>query len=429
MVEHKINVEYISRVEGEGAIDLFVSGDGELKDVNVRIYEPPRFFEAFMVGRKYDELMELAARICGICPVSHEISALRAVEDAMGIEVSEETKKLRKLLAMSAYVSSHVLSIYFLTLPDYYGCNDLFEVAKENPRLFKKGLELKKLGNDLTQLIGGKSVHPVTAVVGRFTNTITKKDADVLRRRFLEAKNDALETVDLFKELDIPKFTRKCEHVALHRPDGYAINEGRLATTEGVLASQRDYRAYIEETQVPHSTGKHSTIKGRSSFLVGPLARVNINFDQLSADAKKAAKSAGLSIPDFSPFNSPLARAIEVVHCFDECVEILETMPYSEDPKPVKVKAGEGYAITEAPRGVNYHHYSLNRNGVTTHVDITPPTAQNYKNMEMDLWEFVPPMLDLPDEEIAHKCEMLIRTYDPCISCSVHTVKIHKIKG
>jgi sulfhydrogenase subunit alpha len=428
MSERKINVDYISRVEGQGGIDLYVTRDGELRDAKVRIFEPPRFFEAFMVGRKYDELMELAARICGICPVSHEISALRAVEDALGVEVSEATKRVRKLMAMSALISSHVLSVYFLTLPDYFGGRDLIEVAGENPGLLKRGLELKRLGNDLTELIGGRSVHPVTAVVGGFTNSISKGDADAMRKRLIEAKSDSLETVDLFKELDIPEFARKCEHVAISRPDSYAINEGQLASTEGIYAPQREYRRFIKEDQVPHSTGKHSTVKERESFLVGPLARVNINFKQLSPDAREAAKSAGLRVPDYSPFRSPLARAVEVVHCINECIEILEAMPYHEEPVQVKIRAGDGYAITEAPRGVNYHHYTLKRGGITTKVDLVPPTCQNYRNMEMDLKELVPPILDLQDKEIAQRCQMLIRAYDPCISCSVHAIRIHEVK-
>jgi len=427
MSKHRITVDYISRVEGQGALDLWVSRDGELRDVKLRIYEPPRFFEAFMVGRKWHELMELAARICGICPVAHEITALRAVEDAMGLGVSDATRRVRKLLAMSAIISSHVLSMYFLTLPDYFGCRSLLEVAREHGNLLRRGLRLKKLGDDLTELVGGRSVHPVTAVLQRFTNTISKGEAEAMKRRFIEAKSDALETVALFGELDVPKFVRKCEHIALSRPDGYAINEGYLTSTEGLHAPQKEYRCYVKETQVPHSTAKHSTVKGRS-FLVGPLARVNLNFDKLSHDAKDAAQSVGFKPPSFSPFHSPIARAIEVVHCIDECIEILDTMPYREEEKAVDARAGEGFAVTEAPRGINYHNYRLDRRGVVIKADIVPPTCQNCRNIEMDLWEFVPQMLDLPDKEIAQKCEMLIRTYDPCISCSVHTIHIHKVK-
>jgi coenzyme F420-reducing hydrogenase alpha subunit len=428
MSERNVNVDYISRVEGQGAIDLLVSGGGELRDVKVRAYEPPRFFEALMVGRKYHEVMELAARICGICPVSHEVSALRAVEAAIGLEVSEATRRMRKLLAMSAVISSHALSIYFLTLPDYLGAGDMLEAAKEHGALLKRGLALKKLGNDLTELIGGRSVHPVTAVVGRFTNMVTRAEADAMRRRFEEAKDDALETVSLLGSLEIPKFSRECEHIALSQPDEYAFNEGFLTSTRGIHAPQREYRKYIEEKQVRNSTGKHSAVRGRSSFLVGPLARVNLNFDRLSPDARKAARSAGFRAPSFNPFHSPMARALEIVHCIDECAELLDTMPYSEKEQTINVKAGEGYAITEAPRGINYHNYALDRNGVVTRADIVPPTCQNYANMEMDLWKFVPELLDLPDEEIAHRCEMLIRAYDPCISCSVHSIRIHEVK-
>jgi len=428
MSDRSVNVDYIARVEGQGAIDILVSGEGELRDVKVRAYEPPRFFEALMVGRKYHEVMELAARICGICPVSHEVTALRAVEDALGLEVSDATRRMRKLLAMSAVISSHALSIYFLTLPDYLGTRDMLEAAKKHGALLKRGLALKKLGNDLTELIGGRSVHPVTAVVGRFTNTVTRAEADGVRRRLVEAKDDALETVSLLGNLEIPKFSRECEHVALSKPDEYAFNEGFLASTGGIHAPQREYRRYIEEKQIPHSTGKHSTVKGRGSFLVGPLARVNINFDRLSPDARKAARSAGFKAPSFNPFHSPMARALEIVHCVDECVEILNTMPYSEKEPAINVRAGDGFAITEAPRGINYHNYALDRNGVVTRADIVPPTCQNYANMEMDLWKLVPELLDLPDEEIAHRCEMLVRSYDPCISCSVHSIRIHEVK-
>lgn len=426
MAAPSVKVEYISRIEGQGGIDLWVSQDGELQDVKVRVFEPPRFFEALMLGRKYYEVMELAGRICGICPVSHQITALRAVEDALKLEVSEATRKLRKLLALSAIISSHVLSIYFLTLPDYLGYPDLIEASRHHGSLLKRALKLKKIGNDLTELIGGRSVHPVTAVLGRFTNTISKPEADSIRRQLIEAKSDALETVALLGQFEIPEFSRKCEHVALGLPDEYAVNDGYVISTEGLSIAQKDYRNFIEETQVPYSTGKHSKVKGRNSYLVGPLARVNLNFDKLSPDAKHAAISAGFKAPSFNPFHSPLARAVEIVHCFDECVDLLENLPYEEHEKKIDVKPGNGFAITEAPRGMNYHNYTIDRNGTVAGADIVPPTCQNYKNIEMDLWKLVPQLLDQSEEIIAHRCEMLVRAYDPCVSCSVHALKIHK---
>ncbi|MBS7619659.1 Ni/Fe hydrogenase subunit alpha [Candidatus Bathyarchaeota archaeon] len=423
-----INMNYLTRVEGQAALDIWISGTSEVRDLKLRVFEPSRFFESFVIGRRYDELMELAARICGICPVSHEITALRAVENAMGLEVSEATRKLRKLMALSAFVSSHALSIYFLTLPDYLGYSDLAEASKEHGELLKSALKLKKLGNDLTELIGGRSVHPVTAVIGRFTNTISKGEANIMIKRCEEAKADAFETIELFKELEIPKFNRKCEHIALNQPNEYAINEGYVKSTESLYIPQEEYRNRVEESQIPYSHSKPSTVKGRSSYLVGPLARVNINFEHLSEDARNAANSVGFKIPSFNPFYSPIARAVEIVHSLDECIELLETMPYKEDEKRIRVKTGKGCAITEAPRGMNYHSYLLDDRGIVVKADIAPPTCQNHGNIEMDLRELLPLLLDLPDEEIAKKCGMLIRSYDPCISCSVHTVNIHRTR-
>ena len=423
-----ININYLTRVEGQAALDIWISGNSDLRDLKLRVFEPPRFFESFMIGRRYDELMEIAARICGICPVSHEITALRAVENAIGLEVSEATRKLRKLMALSAIMSSHALSIYFLTLPDYLGYSDLVEASKDNGELLKSAIKLKKLGNDLTELVGGRSVHPVTAVVGGFTNTIPREEAKKMIKQCEEAKVDALETIELFKQLEIPKFKRKCEHIALNQSNEYAINEGYVKSTEGLYIPQEEYRKHIEECQIPYSNCKQSNVKGRASYLVGPLARVNINFEQLSKDARNAANSVGFKFPSFNPFHSPIARAVEIVHSIDECIEILDSMPYKEDEKRIRIKAGKGCALTEAPRGINYHSYLLDDRGIVIKADIAPPTCQNHRNIEMDLREFIPQLLDLPDEEVAKKCGMLIRSYDPCISCSVHTVNIHRTR-
>ena len=425
----KIAVDYITRIEGQGSLNIRISGDGEVEELKLSIFEPPKFFEAFLVGRKFDEVMELTSRICGICPVTHQITALKSVEDAMDLESSSQTRDLRKLLAMSGHISSHVLSMYFLSLPDFLGYRSVIEMAKDHLGLLKRGLRLKKLGNDLTELIGGRSVHPVTAVLRGFTKIPSRNEMASMKKQLSDAKNDALETIDMFAEIEIPLFTRKCEHLALSNPDGYAINDGRLTSTEGLNITPKEYRNYVEEKQVPYSTAKHSTVKSRKSYLTGPLARVNLNFNNLSEDAKKAARSVGFTPPSFNPFHSHLARAIEVVNHIDESIEIIDGLSYREEDLSVSVKSGEGYAITEAPRGINYHNYRLNKNGVVQKAEIVPPTCQNTKNIEMDLWQFVPQLLDLSNDEITHLCEMLIRAYDPCISCSVHCLKlnIHKV--
>jgi sulfhydrogenase subunit alpha len=256
-----IEVNYIARVEGRGALNISISKEGKIQDLQFRIHEPPRFFEAFLIGRRYTEMMELTSRLCGICPVAHQITALRAVENAIGLEPSEQTKDLRKLLALSAHIQSHVLSMYFLSLPDLLGYESTLAMTKDHLDVIKRGLKLKKLGNDLSDLIGGRAVHPVTAVVGGFTALPNKNKLQAIRKRLVEAKNDAFETVDLFSKLKIPQFVRKCEHIAISNPKSYAINIGRLRSTEGLNIHESEYRDYISEKQVPYSTALHSQFK------------------------------------------------------------------------------------------------------------------------------------------------------------------------
>jgi sulfhydrogenase subunit alpha len=415
-----IDVNYLARVEGRGALNVNISKDGKIEKLQFRIYEPPRFFESFLIGRKYDEVMELTSRICGICPVAHQLTALRAIENAMGIEPSKQTQDLRKLMAISAHIQSNVLSMYFLSLPDLMGFESIIAMAKDHLDIVKRGLKLKKLGNDVTDLIGGRAVHPVTAIVGGFTSIPTKNQIDKIRKRLLNTKKDAFETVNLFSNVKIPDFTRKCEHIAISDPNYYAINKGRLKSTDGLNIEEMEYRDYISEKQVSYSTALHSQVKNRNSFMVGPLPRVNLNFDQLSSDAKNAAEDSGIKFPNYNPFTSHLARAIELVHDIDESIEIIDRLPLKEESREIVCRSGFGAAITEAPRGSLYHSYDLDSNGIVKGADLVPPTAHNAYNIEKDINEFVITILDKPIDEITLQCEMLIRAYDPCISCSSH---------
>ncbi|MCW4021217.1 MAG: Ni/Fe hydrogenase subunit alpha [Candidatus Bathyarchaeota archaeon] len=419
-----ITVDYISRVEGQGALNIGISAEGDVKEVQLRIFEPPKFFESFLVGRRFDEAMELTSRICGICPVAHQITALRAVENAMEVTISDQTRDLRKLLAISGHISSNVLSMYFLALPDLFGYESAIAMVQDHPSVVKRGLRLKKLGNDLADLIGGRAVHPVTAVVKGFTKIPSRKHLETFRKRLEDAKENAVETVEMFAGLEMPDFIRKCEHIALSDPKEYAINEGRLVSTEGLSIDESEYRKYITEKQVLYSYAKHSSLIGRSSFLVGPLARVNLNFNKLSQDAQEAAKNTDFKFPNFNPFVAHLARAVELVHDIDDCIEIIERLPLKDEDRTVKIKEGEGFAVTEAPRGILYHSYKIDRDGIIVGADIVPPTAHNANNIEKDLWQFVPNLLNLPLEETTVKCEMLIRAYDPCVSCSTHFLRM-----
>jgi len=418
--EININVNYLARVEGRGALNLSISKNGKIEKLQFRIYEPPRFFESFLIGRKYNEVMELASRICGICPVAHQITALRAIENAMGVEPSKQTKDLRKLLAISAHIQSNVLSMYFLSLPDLMGYESIIAMVKDHRDIVKRGLKLKKLGNDITDIIGGKAVHPVTAVVGGFTSIPNKNQLQKIKKRLMEAKDDAFKTVKLFTDVKIPNFTRKCEHIAISDTKEYSINEGRLKSTMGLDIDEMNYRDYISEKQVPYSTALHSQVRNRDSFMVGPLPRVNINFNQLSSDAKNAAEDSGIKFPNYNPFRSHFARAIELVHDIDESIEIIDRLPLKDEKKEVVCRSGFGAAITEAPRGSLYHSYDLDSNGIVKGADLVPPTAHNAYNIEKDINEFVRTILNKSIEEITLQCEMLIRAYDPCISCSSH---------
>ncbi len=420
MAEKIIDVDYIARVEGQGAINLKITKNNKIKNLQFKIFEPPRFFESFLIGRKYDEIMELTSRICGICPVAHQITSLRAVENAIGITPSNQTKDLRKLIAISAHIQSNVLSMYFLSLPDLMGYESIITMRKDHLNIIKRGLKLKKLGNDITQLIGGRAVHPITMIVDGFTNIPNKNQLQVIKKKLIEAKIDAFKTVDLFSELKIPVFNRRCEHIALSNIKHYAINEGKFKSTNGLNIDEMNYRNYILEKQKPYSTALHSYLKNRDSFMVGPLPRININLKQMSDDARNAAKESGVKFPNFNPFVSHLARAIELVHDIDESIEIIDRLTVKQEKRKHQCKSGFGAAITEAPRGSLYHSYILNNNGIVKKADIVPPTAHNAYNIEKDMNNFVHTIIDESIDEITLKCEMLIRAYDPCISCSSH---------
>ncbi len=421
--ELKVNVDYVARVEGQGKIEIVVSG-GQIKEARFPIFEPPKFYESFLVGRHCSEVHELTARICGICPVSHEITALRAVENALGIKVSQQTRDLRKLFAYSSHIMSHVLSIYILSLPDFLGHESVFSMTKDYGPVILRALKLKKLGNDMTELIGGRAVHPVSALINGFSRIPEKEEMNTLRKRLVDAKQDAKDTVELVSRLKIPEFTRECEQIAISQSDEYAINQGRLKSTQGIDADESEYRKYISESQVDYSWAKQSQVIGRQSFLVGPLARVNLNFGTMSHDTKKIAQEIGYQMPNFNPFNSIIARALEVVNAIDDSIAIINRLPLKEEDRSFDVKEGTGCAITEAARGILYHAYTFDKKGQITKADIVTPTAHNCRNIEYDFRQLVPTIADLPESEAKLRSEMLVRAYDPCISCSVHYTKL-----
>ena len=419
-----IKVDYMARVEGEAALEVEIDGK-EIKKLVVNVFEPPRFFQGFLVGRKFEEVPDLVSRICGICPVSHQITSIQAIENAMGIIPSQQVKDLRKLFALSQFIQSHTLHIYMLALPDFLGYESVLAMADEYKPVVERALRLKRLGNDLTVTLGGREVHPVTAVINGFTYFPEREKLNDIYARLKLAKADAIETVKLVSGLNFPKFERVCEHVAIQDMSQYAVNEGRLKSTMGLDIEPKDYRKHIKEGHVPPSNALHSHIEGRGSFMAGPLPRLNIKFEQLHPDAKQIAKEVGFKVPNYNPFESIIARAIELVHSIDESIEIIEKLVPTDEDRSFAIKAGEGYSITEAPRGVLYHKYSVNSQGIIEEADIVTPTAHNVANMEQDLYQFIPEILGFSDDEITLKCEMAIRNYDPCFSCSAHFLKVN----
>lgn len=419
MNSRKIEIGYVARVEGEAGLKIKVSV-GQVKELVLDVWEPPRFFEGFLVGRKYYEVPDLVARICGICPVSHMLTALKALEKALGMNPSQQTKTLRRLMALSQILASHLVHLYMLALPDYLGYESVVGMMPDYGQEIGRLLKMKTVANDLTRAIGGRALHPVTAVVNGFTRLPSIGELRRLAEALKGIEEDALETVRLFANLPYPDLQSRSEYVALRNPERYAFTEGRVVSSEGLDIAEGEYEDYFQEEQVPYAMAKRSVVKGRGAFRVGALARVNLNFHQLSEGAKEAAREVGFEPPSHNPFHNNLAQALEVLHCVDECVSIIEGLDLKEERRAFAVRAGEGWAITEAPRGLLYDKYGINDKGVVEKANIVTPTAHNVFNMEKDLRELAPSLLDLSEKEAALRCEELIRSYDPCFSCSVH---------
>ncbi|MCL5962358.1 MAG: Ni/Fe hydrogenase subunit alpha [Chloroflexi bacterium] len=428
MSEKRIEVEALSRVEGEGGVSIAVR-DGEITDLRLRVFEPPRLFEGFLLGRTYDELPDMVARICGICPVAYQMSAVHAAEDAFGIRIDGALRKLRRLFYCGEWIESNTLHIYLLAAPDFLGYESVFPLAEKDPEIVKKGLHLKRAGNDIVSFVGGREIHPVSTAVGGFTKVLPRADMLRLIDTLERAREEALDTVAWVASFDFPDFSRDTEFVSLSHPDEYPMNEGRIVSSKGLDIAVFEFEDWFIEEQVPHSTALQSYIRGRGAYFVGPLARVNLNFSKLRPIAQEAARRAGISFPNSNPFVSIVARALEVLHCVDEALDIVRGYePPEEAIVPCRPRKGRGFGLTEAPRGSLYHRYDFDKKGRILAAKIMPPTAQNQRQIEEDLRAYVPGVIDLPLPEATLKSEIVIRNYDPCISCSTHFLRLDVIR-
>jgi len=419
-----IKVDYLARVEGEGALHIKLQGD-RVTDVQLRIFEPPRFFEAFLRGRRFSEAPDITARICGICPVAYQMSACHAMEDALGVKVDGPLRELRRLLYCGEWIESHSLHVYMLHAPDFLGYEDAIQMARDHREIVQRGLHLKKTGNEIMTLLGGREIHPVNVRVGGFYKIPPRHQFDALTEKLKWAREAALETVRWVAKMPIPQFERDYEFVALRHPNEYPFNEGRLVSNKGLDISVREYDQHFSEEHLAHSNALHSVLNQRGAYFVGPLARYSLNFDRLSPLAREAAEEAGLEPVCRNPFQSIIVRSVEILYACEEALRILDEFETPEKPAlEVPPRVGTGYGCTEAPRGILYHRYRLDAQGVILDAKIVPPTSQNQKTIEDDLRDFIPARVALPPDELQRQCEQVVRNYDPCISCATHFLKL-----
>jgi sulfhydrogenase subunit alpha len=418
--DHILHVENLARVEGEGSMHVVVK-DGHVAEVELQIFEPPRFFEAFLRGRAWTEPPDITARICGICPVAYQMSSCLAIESACGVTVPEEIRLMRRLLYCGEWIESHALHIYLLHAPDFLGYPGAIEMAADHGPVVERGLRLKKAGNALMTLVGGRAIHPVNVRVGGFYRLPTPDELRSIRPRLERARDDAVETVRLVAGFDFPEMVQQQEYVALRSPHGYPLEGGSVVTSTGRGFEVADFGTHVVEEHVARSNALHARLDGQESYVVGPLARYALNHDQLGPLAQEAARDAGLGDECRNPFQSIVVRAVELVHATDEAIRIIDEWEGAAAPfVDVPPRAGIGYGATEAPRGLLYHRYELAEDGTILDATIVPPTSQNQRSIEADLRMFVQDRLDLPRDELVRQCEQAIRNYDPCISCATH---------
>lgn len=419
-----LKVDYLARVEGEGGLYVKLK-DGAVADVQLRIFEPPRFFEAFLRGRRFEEAPDITARICGICPVAYQMSAVHAMEDAFGVSVGGQLRALRRLLYCGEWIESHALHVYMLHAPDFLGYPDSIQMARDHPDVVQRGLRLKKIGNEILKLVGGREIHPINVRVGGFYKVPARRDLEPLAEQLKWARDAALETVRFVMKLPFPEFEQDYLFVALRHPAEYPLNEGRLVSNQSLDIEVRHYDEYFAEEHVQHSNALHSVLKNSGPYFVGPLARYNLNFDRLSPLAQQSAQEAGLGPTCRNPFQSIVVRAVEMVYACDEALRIIDEYEPPEAPAVnVTPRAATGYGCTEAPRGILYHRYRIGEDGLILDARIVPPTSQNQKIIEQDVTKLVVQYLALPEEELRWKCEQAIRNYDPCISCATHFLRL-----
>ncbi len=429
MATKTIRVDYLARVEGEGALDLQIR-DGRVESARLDIFEPPRFFEAFLRGRGYEETPDIVARICGICPIAYQMGAVHAIERAFGVQVGGQLRALRRLIYCGEWIESHALHVVMLHAPDFLGYPDAIHMAQAHGEWVRRGLALKKTGNALMQLLGGREIHPVNVRPGGFYRVPRRDELAAMADELDRAREIAADLVQWVAGFSFPALERDYEFVALRHPDEYPLNEGRLVSSRGLDIDIGEYEDDFEERHVAHSTALHSVLKRRGAYLVGPLARYALNFDRLPDDIQRLARRAGLGAVCTNPFQSIIVRCLEMLYACEEALRIIRAYePPPQAAVSVTPRAATGVGCTEAPRGICWHRYRFDGEGLIEEARIVPPTSQNQPSIEADLEAVAGTLLAETDDVIRNRCEQTIRNYDPCISCSAHFLNLRVDRG
>ncbi len=423
----RVNVHHVTRVEGHGNIVVDVR-DGTLEQCELQIVETPRFFEAMLRGRPYTQASHITSRICGICAIGHATASLRASERALKVKLTEQTELLRKLAFHGEMLDSHILHVYMLIAPDFLNVGSVIPLATSHPDVVKRALRMKKFSGDLCKVLVGRHTHPIAMTVGGFTHYPKISELEDLRAQAEALIADVDATVELFGTLPWPTFERETEYIALVQPNEYGFIDGEIGSTDGYKVPLSDYRTVTNERLEGHSTAKHTAFN-RQSYMVGALARFNLKHEQLLPRAQSAAEHLGLEAPCYRPFMNSAAQVVEIVHCMDDVIRLLDTLIKRgiewEKPAPVTLAPGaRGVGACDVPRGTLFHEYQIGEDGLVQEANCIIPTGQNLGNIDRDMRALVPTLLTESEDQIRLKMEMLVRAYDPCISCSTHFLNV-----
>jgi coenzyme F420-reducing hydrogenase alpha subunit len=419
----EIKINHIAKIEGHTGFMASVL-NGDVKSARFEVQEGIRLIEGILVGRHYKDMPVIAQRICGICPVVHNLTSIKSIENAMGVHVSKETEDLRKIMEHAQFIHSHALHLFFLSLADFLDIENDLQLVKEYPEETKKAVKIREYGMEIVKVIGGRVVHPLTNEVGGFKKVPTQEELKMLIQKGEDILPVALELGAFFRNIKLPEFSRETEYVCLSNKGEYAIYDGDLISNKGLNVSVQKFEENFHELQRPKEIIKRVLADGKSSYMVGSIARINNHYDKLRMCARNYLKSLNLTFPDYNPFHNVLYQMTEVIHCIEDSVKLMKELAHGNIEnaltKEYQIKAGSAAAAVEAPRGTLYYWVDIDDKGYIKNVNIITPTAQFLTHLEDDIAAFIPGILDVDEKAREKKMRAFIRAYDPCISCAVH---------